>query len=206
MSFNQNKTIYQESSKTNYPTILIPDFTKLEPNSPSDLYTNPQPSTSYQQPTTQNQPHPIFAKLVHDSICHIPAPTESGTYQPKLSSRINHVNFTIYNDILLVLSKLFWILSKPSFSIQQTNQNHFIRERLKLIRSEITDTFNVCKADFSELDNLTQSFSNLAEDIPFHITHMLLSTNFYHNEQLSKSAKRHSSSSKGKKTNKFSPY
>ena len=203
MSSDQNKTNYQESSKTNYPTILIPDFTKLEPPSPSDLYTNPQPSTSYQQPATKNQPHPIFAKLVHDSISYIPTPTESSTNQSKLSPRIKHLNYTIYNDILLVLSKLSWILSKPTLSVEQTNQNHFIRERLKLIRSEINDTYNVCKADFTELNNLTQSFSNLAEHVPSHIFQMLLNTNFYHNEQLKKNAKRNC---KGKKTTKFSPY
>jgi ATP-dependent Lon protease len=203
MSSNQNKTTYQESPKTNYPTILIPDFTKLEPPSPSDLYTNPQPSTSYQQPATKNQPHSIFAKLVHDPISNIPTPTESSTNQSKLSPRIKHLNYTIYNDILLVLSKLSWILSKPALSIEQTNQNHFIRERLKLIRSEINDTYNVCKADFTELNNLTQSFSNLAEHVPSHIFQMLLNTNFYHNEQLKKNAKRNF---KGKKTNKFSPY
>ena len=203
MSSNQNKTTYQESSKTNYPTILIPDFTKLEPPSPSDLYINPQPSTSYQQPATKNQPHPIFAKLVHDSISYIPTPTESSTNQSKLSPRIKHLNYTIYNDILLVLSKLSWILSKPALSTEQTNQNHFIRERLKLIRSEINDTYNVCKADFTELNNLTQSFSNLAEHVPSHIFQMLLNTNFYHNEQLKKNAKRNC---KGKKTTKFSPY
>ncbi len=91
----------------------------------------------------------------------------------------------------------------PNQHCQSSNQNQFIREPLKLIRSEINDTYNVCKADFSELNNLTQSFSNLAEHVPSHIFQMLLNTNFYHNEQLKKNAKRNF---KGKKTNKFSPY